>query len=95
MKETSCWKCQTHLNETDYGRRNSCPKCDSDTHVCKNCGFHDTNYNNQCREPSADRVVDKEKSNFCDYFIPTQASGSINSSKDDLRSAAEALFKKK
>jgi hypothetical protein len=51
---------------------------------------------NQCREPAADVVKEKDRSNFCDYFSP-QAGGAGNRgpSKDDLRAAAEALFKKK
>jgi hypothetical protein len=48
---------------------------------------------NECVEPNADRVIDKEKANFCDYF---QLSGSKLSSptKEDLINSADALFKK-
>jgi hypothetical protein len=43
----------------------------------------------------AERVVDKERANFCDYYIPR---GSARKSVDraaDARQALEALFKKK
>lgn len=39
-------------------------------HVCRNCAHHDTSAYNECREPQADRVLEKERSNFCDYFTP-------------------------
>lgn len=96
-----CWSCTNPLSASDYGRQDSCPKCGRDTHVCLGCFFNDRNYNNECKEPQADRVVDKEKSNFCDYFKPKLVtSGNSNpisatSSRDAALAAAEALFKKK
>jgi hypothetical protein len=52
--------------------------------------------NNQCRESSADRVVDKERSNFCDWFKPRAGGGGTGApSRDSMKAAAEALFKKK
>jgi len=32
------------------------------------CHFHDKGASNECRESSADRVLDKEKFNYCEYF---------------------------
>jgi len=52
--------------------------------------------NNSCRENQADRVVDKERSNFCDYFRPSdRAPATAASSRDAMKAAADALFKKK
>jgi hypothetical protein len=91
-----CWNCGAVLTPFDYGRADTCRKCGKDTRVCKGCQFYDPSYNNECREPQADRVVDKEKSNFCDYFKPSSSAGeNANQSRDALRAAAEALFKKK
>jgi len=60
--------------EIEFGERVSfremCPGCGRAQHACRNCGFHDPAYNNQCREPMAERVVDKERANFCEYFTP-------------------------
>lgn len=95
MAITTCWNCKTTLSESDYGRQMSCPSCRRDTHVCRNCEFYDPAYNNQCRENQADRVVEKEKANFCDYFHATNPAGGGGKSLDALKSAAEALFKKK
>jgi hypothetical protein len=92
----TCWYCATLLTPLDYGRADTCRKCGRDTRVCKGCDFYDTSYNNECRESQADRVVEKEKSNFCDYFKPASRAGTNpNNSRDAMRAAAEALFKKK
>ena len=93
----NCWNCGNDLSAFDYGRGDSCSKCGRDTRVCKGCFFYDQTAHNECREPQADRVVEKERSNFCDYFTPsnrTQGKGQTNS-KDALKAAADALFRKK
>ena len=91
-----CWYCANALTYLDYGRADTCRKCGRDTRVCKGCFFYDPSYNNQCKENQADRVVEKERSNFCDYFKPSSKSNSsAPSSQDSLKAAAEALFKKK
>ncbi len=80
------------------GRGDSCLSCYTSLKVCKNCEFYDPKAYNECRESSADRVVDKEKANFCEIFIPTSrgASGQVDAKpKLDPVAAAEALFKKK
>ncbi|MBF0190432.1 MAG: hypothetical protein HQL99_04700 [Magnetococcales bacterium] len=41
-----------------------------ETRVCLNCRFHDTGSYNECRESVAERIVDKDRSNFCDFFKP-------------------------
>jgi hypothetical protein len=45
----------------------------------------------------AERIVEKERSNFCDLFIPkgSKGSGSGISRTKDAKDALEALFKKK
>jgi hypothetical protein len=50
------------------GRRDTCLGCGSDLHCCRNCRFHDPTYHNECREPQAERQVDKECGNFCEHF---------------------------
>jgi hypothetical protein len=92
--ETLCWYCSQILTPFDYARQDTCRKCGRDTRVCKNCIFFDTSCNNLCREPNADRVVEKERSNFCDYFKPKSGSGGSGATKDALKAAADALFKK-
>ena len=75
-----------------------CPKCDADLHCCRNCTFYDLNAYNNCRESQAERVVDKEKANFCDYFRigdgANKGLASNNQGKSNIKSSLEDLFKK-
>ncbi len=89
-----CFSCHTTLEfSTDIGRREECSHCRADVRVCKNCEFYDPRAYNECRETSADVIVEKERANFCDFFKPGSGLG-VKQQKDDLLSAAEALFKK-
>lgn len=97
MAETggNCWHCGATLGPLDYGRADTCRSCGRDTRVCKGCVHFDAGAHNQCHEPSAERVTEKERSNFCDYFRPRSGAGSGAASRDALKAAAETLFKKK
>lgn len=74
------------------GRRDECEKCRADVHVCRNCKHYDPKAYNECRETQADRVQEKERSNFCDYFEIGTSAGGL-SEREKQRAAAEALFK--
>ncbi|MDQ5987643.1 MAG: hypothetical protein CSYNP_03388 [Syntrophus sp. SKADARSKE-3] len=64
-----CHRCKKLIDLDDrIGRREMCPSCGADIHVCLNCRFHDPAAYNACREPQAERVLDKDRANFCDYF---------------------------
>ncbi len=83
-------------SQSNIGLREECVGCGRDLHACLNCKHYDAGSYNECREPVAERVVDKEKANFCDHYAPNGAGGgSKRPSSQDLRAAAEALFKKK
>lgn len=91
-----CWNCGAEISYVDrLPLRAECDKCRSDAHVCKNCTFYDPKVYHECREPQAEYVQDKERSNICDYFQPSTGSGGKGPTKEDLLKAAEALFKKK
>lgn len=63
---------------------------------CRNCRFYDPVAHNQCREPQAERVADKEMANFCAYFEVTSGTKSPNSTRrDDALKKLNQLFKKK
>lgn len=95
MPDLICFHCQKAVSYIGkIGRRDECHACKSDLHACKNCHFYDPVAYNQCREPSADVVQEKDRSNFCDYFQP-RIGGLGGRSSTDLKAAAEALFKKK
>lgn len=64
----SCFHCKKPVDIARPGRGDACPHCGSDLKVCRNCAFHDRDSYNECRETSAERVKDKEKANFCEFF---------------------------
>ena len=94
-----CWKCGTEVAELSGARKilrtDTCSSCDSDLHVCKNCKFYDPQYHNECQETQAEWVNDKERLNYCDYFMPSgQARGTTpKASTDQVKSAFDRLFK--
>jgi ribosomal protein L34E len=90
-----CWHCGTDLQSIDYGRESDCRGCGKPTRTCRNCRWYAPDRTNQCLEPMAERVMEKTKANFCDYFEPTitPSGDTERSSEEDLRQAAEDLFK--
>lgn len=90
-----CFKCSQEMTFSGIpGRREECPQCRSDVHVCKNCEHYDPKVYNECRETSADVVREKDRANFCDYFSPRKGGTGTIDKAAALRAAAEALFKK-
>jgi len=91
-----CHACGHGSNfEASLGRQDLCPECRAYLHCCMNCRFYDPSAYNECRETMAERVVEKETANFCDYF---EAGESGNSGQDEREAAKQALaglFKKK
>ncbi len=93
-----CWKCGKSLSGGEYARSESCPGCDSDTRVCRNCGLYDAKASGGCREPVVEFVSDKTRANFCELFRPgmPEFGGEQDSSSDGVaKSAFDDLFKKK
>ncbi len=91
----TCYKCEKELSlssESKIGRQEECPHCYASLHCCKMCFFYDQSSYNECKEPMANRVLDKEKANFCDFFKLGNG-GNGGESKDTLMDAANALFK--
>lgn len=92
-----CWNCGTEIDVRERVEfRAACPSCDRALHACRNCRHYDPSYYNQCRETAAERVVDKERANFCEFFAPgTGAQVRRAPSSAPAREQLEALFKKK
>lgn len=90
-----CWHCGHDLESADYGRETNCTVCNKPTRVCRNCRWYAPSRPNQCEEPAVERVLEKEKPNFCELFEPTATplAENRNSSAESLRQAAEDLFK--
>ncbi len=75
-------------------RNDTCPNCRKTLRCCKQCNFYDPNAYNECREVLAERVVDNERPNFCDYFVPKGTPRGRINRVQDAKNALEALFKK-
>jgi hypothetical protein len=93
----NCYNCSSDIEVTalkPLGFRDTCPKCDRDAHVCRNCELFDESAHHQCRESSAELVRDKERANRCEYFSARAASTSKKGSSADHVAALEGLFKK-
>lgn len=92
----NCYHCQKTipvLGAFKITRTEECPYCSTSLHCCRMCSFYDPKVYNECRETNADRIVDKEKANFCDYFNLSDGKNAENV-KEDLLNSAAALFKK-
>lgn len=88
----NCWRCGQALGENDFSRQSNCPDCGAATHVCRNCRHFSRSAPNQCREPVADPVSDKQRANFCGYFEAVQQSARQEDDQESLRQAADDLF---
>jgi hypothetical protein len=93
----NCWNCAAETDTRERVEfRASCPSCGRALHACRNCKHYDPQYYNQCRETQAERVVDKERANFCEFFAPGSGGGRLaRVSGADPRAQLEAMFKKK
>jgi hypothetical protein len=92
-----CFSCKKILKREDsVGRRECCPFCGADLHVCLNCRHYHPEAYNQCLETQAERVVDKNRSNFCEYFSLRDADApeAPVTRKLSAKEQLEALFKK-
>jgi hypothetical protein len=91
-----CHACLKGLEiKTPVGRREICPFCGSDLHGCLNCAFHEMGAYNDCREPQTERVIEKNRSNFCDFFVfrDTEMGGKGKDSGESAKTTMESLFK--
>jgi hypothetical protein len=99
MKKDSlmiCWKCGKEVElEKKPARNDVCPKCGAYLRCCYNCNFYDAGAHNQCRESSAEWVGDKEKANFCEYFVVSAKgfSKEKKSSRDEGKKKWDDPFK--
>lgn len=91
-----CWQCGTELQALilPLSRREECPACRAELHVCRMCEWYDPRVSDHCREDRAEAVSDATRANFCDYF---KLSTNTFSEKQGTRQSAakaglEALF---
>lgn len=95
--EYHCYQCGTAYEFTErIGRGDTCRKCDADLRCCRNCRHYSPNAHNQCAEPQAEWVREKERANYCDYFAPRSSVAAAGTSDrpQDARARFEDLFRK-
>lgn len=66
----TCYFCKKELDIVGgrVGRDETCPHCHRDLRCCFNCALYDVS-SSYCREPQSEEVRDRERSNFCDFFV--------------------------
>jgi hypothetical protein len=96
MEMKRCHACLKELEiKIPVGRQETCPFCQSDLHCCLNCAFYVMGSYNSCREPQAERVIEKNRSNFCGYFVfrDSVQDNKEKEIRDGVKAKLEALFK--
>ena len=89
-----CWRCGENLASLTLplGRLDECRACNAQLHVCRQCVHFDAAVTKACREDDAEEIKEKERANFCDYFIPAEdafdaaRAGAEQQAKSDLAS---------
>ncbi len=92
-----CYNCRKELNlqaGTPLLRSEECPYCYASLRCCRMCNFYDAKAYNNCHETEAERIVDKEKANYCEYFILYGSKEKKLTPAEELLQKANALFKK-
>ena len=90
-----CFSCGLELKfKGKIYRTDVCTQCDADVHCCLNCDNYDTSAHNKCREPQAEWISEREKANFCDFFISNKKTEKpIVKQKNSTRLDFDNLFK--
>jgi len=93
----TCACCGAELGRPErIGRRDTFPDCHAELHACRQCRLYEPTAANWCREPQAERVVDKARANFCDYFAAGEAHGTPAAAPPaSAREALERLFSRR
>jgi len=90
-----CVFCKKKISLSNRVERNdTCPHCGNDLRSCKQCNFYDPHAYNECKEVQAERIVDKERANFCEYFVVGNTPQNKINRGQNAKDALEALFKK-
>ena len=90
-----CWNCGRPTGiEGRVMRNDQCPHCMADLRCCRGCRHFDPYARGQCRENIDKTIVNKEKSNFCDFYQFRQVvkgPGGIKGLHDDKDSRKKAF----
>ncbi len=96
MDALRCYRCGESLEKLTLplSRRDQCPQCLVDLHVCMMCVSFAPQLADQCSEEDAEDVREKSQANFCDYFVPSESAYAPGRMTGHQRAEAEldALF---
>ena len=92
----ACYRCGTSLAQLSLplSRQDECPGCSNYLHVCRMCSHFDPGVPRQCREDGAEEVIEKERLNFCDWFIASDTAfdPQRKAEENQAQAALDALF---
>lgn len=92
MATRHCYHCGWEWTYSGVpGRNDSCERCGADLRVCLNCARYDAGAAYQCREPRAEPVADKDRSNYCEWFEFARRVFVPKGGKDPAAEARERL----
>ena len=91
-----CHACGAEIQSSEkILRTDECRQCGRDLRCCRNCRHYQPSAHNQCLEPVAEWVAEKEKANFCDYFsFADKTTGSPPRSGDSSEKTAREKWEK-
>ena len=92
VKCSSCGAKAAH----SIGLESSCETCKADLHTCRQCTYFDPSARFECSKPITVKIVNKNKRNACELFVPRTIVERETSSgaPKDARQAFANLFKK-
>lgn len=93
-----CYRCGEALVELSppLSRRDECPSCRAELHVCRMCRRYAPRLPKGCNEDDAPEVRDQCAANFCDYFRanPSAYDPGARATEQAAQTTLDALFKK-
>jgi hypothetical protein len=87
--------CPSCKKKTDLERisfRSVCDHCNACLHCCYYCQYYQVGLANDCKVPGTERILDRQKNNFCEEFS-FRKEGFLQREEKDF-SRFENLFKK-
>ncbi len=91
-----CYSCGQQIEIIEkINRRDTCKNCRAYLRICRNCCFYSESSHNKCKETQAEWVQDKDKANYCEYFVFSERpDSSISIKGSGNRKEFDNLFRK-
>jgi len=96
----ACHFCGAPVHEPrNVHRSTTCDSCHRDLKICLNCRFYSPGAHWDCSESIDEPVRDKDRSNFCTFFVfrdaasgPARRQSAAQQSEQKARQALDKLF---